>query len=253
MAYFNYYSKKIYYKIYGQGVPLIMLHGDSASSKMFQYLISLYDCNFKVILLDFLGNGKSQRIEHFPENHWIYQADQVIKLIEYLNLEKVNIIGCSGGAWTAINVALKRPDLTNKIIVDSFDGRTLHKGFAKELVAERNKAKADKSAREFYKWCQGEDWEKVIDANTRALVNCAQSKRPLFIKDLALLKTPILFVGSHEDQMCRKDMYEEYRQMCKIVAKGKIYMFKKGGHPTILSNAEKFSVLVKDFILDLNK
>ena len=42
MAYFNYYSKKIYYKIYGQGVPLIMLHGDSASSKMFQYLISLY-------------------------------------------------------------------------------------------------------------------------------------------------------------------------------------------------------------------
>lgn len=86
MSYFNYQSKRIFYKEIGVGKPLIMLHGDTASSVMFEFLLPLYQENFRVILIDFLGNGQSDRIEKFPENLWITQAEQVIALIEYLKI-----------------------------------------------------------------------------------------------------------------------------------------------------------------------
>lgn len=88
-----------------------MLHGDTASSVMFQFILPLYQENFRIILLDFLGNGKSDRVDRFPENLWITQIEQVIALIEHLKIEKANLLGTSGGAWVAVNTALKRPDL----------------------------------------------------------------------------------------------------------------------------------------------
>ena len=98
MAYFHYQSNKIFYKEAGVGTPLIMLHGDTASSVMFEFILPLYQENFRVILMDFLGNGRSDRVLAFPENLWITQAEQVIALIEHLQLAQVHLLGTSGGA-----------------------------------------------------------------------------------------------------------------------------------------------------------
>ena len=56
MSYFIYQNQKIYYKITGSPnkKPLIMLHGDTASSVMFELLLPLYQENFQVVLMDFL-------------------------------------------------------------------------------------------------------------------------------------------------------------------------------------------------------
>lgn len=248
MALFKYHSKKIYYEVIGDGKPLVMLHGDTASSKMFEMLIPMYQQYFQIILIDFLGNGKSDRIEQFPANLWITQADQVIALIEYLKTKEVNLLGTSGGAWVAINTALKRPDLIKKVIADSFDGRTLHKNFVKDLMQKREFAKHNAFAKQFYEWCQGSDWENVVNLNTQALVECAQKQIPLFYKPLEALKTPILFTGSLEDDMCRKDIAAEYEKMKNKVSNGTIYLFKTGKHPAVVTNAEKFVEIVKTFI-----
>ncbi len=117
---------------------------------MFEVLLPLYQDNFKVILMDFLGNGKSDRVDEFPADIWMNQAKQVIALIEHLNCQKVNLIGTSGGAWTAVNAAMERPDLIKSVAADSFDGRTFANDFAEKLIAERTFAKNDVSARQFY-------------------------------------------------------------------------------------------------------
>lgn len=98
------------------------------------------------------------------------------------------------------------------VIADSFDGRTLHEGFAENLRKEREYAKQDHEARQFYEWCQGEDWEKVVDLNTQALITCAVNKTPLFCKPLESLDTPILFMGSLEDDMCPQDMLRNIKK-----------------------------------------
>lgn len=250
MSYFKYHSKRIFYKEAGSGKPLIMLHGDTASSTMFEMLLPLYQEHFRVILIDFLGNGKSDRVSKFPADLWISQAQQVIALIEHLQLDKVNLLGTSGGAWVAINTALERPDLIEKVISDSFDGRTLHQNFAENLLKEREYAKHDTYATQFYEWCQGEDWETVVDLNTQALVECAKNKMPLFSKPLESLTVPILFIGSLQDDMCRKDILEEYTEMKKLVKNGSIHTFDTGGHPAIATNGEKFADIVLNFLND---
>ena len=248
MSYFIYQSKKIFYKEVGNGEPLIMLHGDTASSTMFEKLIPLYQEHFRVILMDFLGNGKSDRVDKFPANLWIAQAQQVVALIDHLRIKKVNVLGTSGGAWAAVNTALERPDLINKVIADSFDGRTLDKDFAKNLLQERAFAKKDTFAKQFYEWCQGKDWEKVVDLNTVALIECAEKQLPLFSKPLETLSVPILFIGSLQDEMCRKDILEEYKAMNELVSEGTIYTFDTGGHPAIATNAEQFANIALKFI-----
>ena len=162
------------------------------------------------------------------------------------------VIGTSGGAWVAVNVALERPDLVYKVVADSFDGRTLQSGFSENLLKERMTAKSNDFSRQFYEWCQGEDWETVVDLNTKALVECADSKLPLFHKPLEMLEVPILFVGSMEDTMCRRNLGEEYSQMEQLVSNGRTYLFPTGNHPAILSNAEKFADIVKDFFIYRN-
>jgi len=155
MSYFTYENKNIYYSITGDGKPVVLLHGDTASSRMFEPLLPLYENHFTVILIDFLGNGQSDRSESLPADLWYSQARQTIALLEHLKLGKVSLIGTSGGAWVAVNAALERPDLAEKVVADSFDGRTLAENFAEDLRKERAVSKHDPMARQFYEWCQG--------------------------------------------------------------------------------------------------
>lgn len=251
MSYFTYHDRKqIFYKETGnsEGEPCIFLHGNTASSRMFEFILPLYQEEMKAVLMDFLGNGKSDRVSSFPEELWIDQGHQIVGLCRALGCDKVNLIGTSGGAYAAINAALEAPELFRKVVADSFDGSTLPEGFGEGIIRERTAAKKDEQARGFYEWCQGEDWEKVVDLNTQALITCAVNKTPLFCKSLESLDTPILFMGSLEDDMCRQDMLEEYKEMDRLVGNGKIYMFETGGHPAVLSNAESAARVITDFL-----
>lgn len=248
MAYFKYKDKSVFYEEYGQGEPIIFLHGNTASSKMSELLMPLYAENFRCILIDFLGNGQSDRVEKFSPDMWHDEALQTIALTEHLQCGKVSLVGTSGGAWAAVNAALERPDLFHAVIADSFDGRTLNENFSANLLTERKAAKEDTQSRQFYEYCQGVDWEKVVDLDTKALLKCAVEKRPLFHKPLEELKVPILFMGSKEDESCRNNMEEEYREMASMLSQSTVYLFPSGGHPSLFSNAEQSATLIKKFI-----
>lgn len=247
MSYFIYQSKKIYYSEQGCGKPVVFLHGDAASSKMFEPLLPLYTEEFKVILIDFLGNGKSDRVEELPADLWQEEARQTIALLRHLQYGKVNLVGTSGGAWVAINAALECPDLVERIVADSFDGRTLAEDFADNLVKERSAAKKDEQASGFYEWCQGEDWEEVVDKNTDALLRCAREKRPLFCKPLEQLRNPLLLMGSIGDEMVRKDFLAEYETIAGLTG-AEICIFESGFHPAIVSNGEQAAEVIGRFL-----
>lgn len=251
MSYFYYDSKKIYYTERGEGKPVVFLHGNTASSKMFEPLLPLYADQFQVILMDFLGNGRSDRVAQFSAELWIEEARQTIALLEHLAYGKVSIVGCSGGAWAGVNAGLMRPDLVEKIVADSFDGRTLGENFAENLRKERENAKKDPQAAGFYQWCQGDDWETVVDMDTAALIQCARQRVPLFVKPLGELKIPLLLLGSQEDGMTRKNLKQEYETIASKTG-AMIHMFPEGGHPALYSNAEAAAVVIRKFLGDKN-
>ncbi|WP_455530823.1 alpha/beta fold hydrolase [Ruminococcus sp.] len=122
MSYFTFDNKKIYYEENGRGTPLLFLHGNTASSKMFTDFSKRYTDSYKVILIDFLGHGRSERLSEFTADLWFYEGQQAIAFLRHKHYDKVNIIGCSGGAIVALNVALEASECVDKVIADSFEG-----------------------------------------------------------------------------------------------------------------------------------
>lgn len=48
MSYFIYHGKKIFYREVGEGKPVLFLHGNTASSKMFEFILPLYQADCRV-------------------------------------------------------------------------------------------------------------------------------------------------------------------------------------------------------------
>lgn len=248
MSYFNYQSHKIYYKEMGEGTPLLMLHGNTASSSMFSEIAKKYAEQYKVVLIDFLGCGKSDRVQIWNEDLWYDEAMQVITFLEEKKYQNVNLIGTSGGALAAINVALERPDLVSKLIADSFEGEYANPAITNTLRASREASKQDKGARMFYEVMNGADWESVINSDTQAIVSHAEHVVNFFHKSLSLLKAEVLFTGSEEDLFFPKGHYKTlFDEMLLKMGHGSQHIFAHGGHPAILSNEEEFIALSQSF------
>ena len=237
MPFFSYNGRQIYYEEHGKGEPVVFCHGNTASSRMFSLLMPLYEDDLHCILIDFLGCGRSDRTASFPSDIWIDEARQVVSLAQHLELKEVSLIGTSGGAWVALNAAMMMKDRVSSLIADSFDGRTLNSCFSSNLIKERESAMKDEDARGFYEWCLGTDWQDIVLKDTT-----------LYVSPLSAIECPVLLTGSAEDLMCRSDMEEEYGEMKEMMGNASIHMFPHGGHPAILSNAEEFASIAKDFI-----
>lgn len=249
MAYFAYQNHNIYYDEAGSGEAVAFLHGNTASSKMFDLLLPLYLDDFRVIRIDFLGHGQSDRLDAFPCTLWQEEALQTIALMQHLDCGRMSLVGTSGGAYVALHAALLRPDLVRRVVADSFGGRTVFPGFAEALVAERSVAVTDPEARMFYQWCQGENWAQVVEADTQALVQLAGLKVPVLPASLPELKAPLLLMGSAEDAMLRPDWLEEYRQIQALIPGASLCQFETGGHPAIATNAEAAAEAIRAFLL----
>ena len=249
MPYVPYCGRSLWYQEAGEGPTLIFLHGNTASSRLFEPLLPLYTPHFRCVLLDFLGNGRSDRVASFPTDLWQDQARQVLELIREAGYERPCLLGTSGGAWAAMNAALLAPDEVGAVAADSFDGRTLHPGFAQDLTVERAKAKQDPAARGFYEWCQGPDWETVVDLDTQALVNYERKGVRLFHRPIEDIQVPLLITVSRADQMLANDMEGECRRLCGLNPDIRYKLYETGEHPLILSRAEELAQDVRTFLV----
>ncbi|GAB0155340.1 hypothetical protein CHRYSEOSP005_06010 [Chryseobacterium sp. Alg-005] len=107
---------ELYYEIYGEGQPLVLLHGNGGSIKEFYKQIPELSKHFKIIALDTRAQGKSR---DFTQNNLTYKifADDLKSLIDHLGLHKVNIMGWSDGGNTGLEFSLKYPENLNKLII----------------------------------------------------------------------------------------------------------------------------------------
>lgn len=248
MPYFKYKGKNIWYDESGEGLPLLLLHGNTASGRMFDGVIDLYARNFRVITIDFLGHGKSDRLERFPTDLWFDEAMQVVEFLRQGEYGEVGIIGTSGGAIAALNVALEAPDVVNKVIADSFEGETPLAEFVESIVTEREQSKHDPS---FYICNHGKDWGSVVDNDTRALDEHYRTIGKFFHRDLSELKVPVLLTGSRKDEYIPTGFFERtYGDMLARIPLGAMCLFEEGGHPAMLSNAGKFAELARKFFTE---
>ena len=249
MPYFKYKNKNIYYEERGNGtIPVVFLHGNTASSKMFSEITGFYEKDFKIFMIDFLGHGKSDRMSEIPDNIWYEEALQTVEFLKNINTGKVNIIGTSGGALVGINCALLSHERINRVIADSFEGEYALDIIAETIDNERENSKSDNNMVRFWKENHGKDWEAVVDMDTKAIIKHYKNVKNFFPGKLSELKVPVLLTGSLEDEYAEYISFEEnYKKMLEKLPDGKMYLFKKGGHPAFITAGNEFFQTAKEF------
>ena len=104
----------IYYEVYGDGIPIILLHGNSETHEIFDKLIEKLKDNYKVYAIDSRCHGKSEKSKDIS---YELMANDVIEFIKVLNIEKPILYGFSDGGIVGLLVAIKEPELLLKLIV----------------------------------------------------------------------------------------------------------------------------------------
>ena len=108
-------SEILHSKIFGEGNPLLILHGFLGMSDNWKTLGSKYSkAGFEVHLIDQRNHGRSFHSEDF---NYDVLADDLKNYLQHHQIDKANIIGHSMGGKTAMQFACSYPELTEKLIV----------------------------------------------------------------------------------------------------------------------------------------
>lgn len=253
MSYFDYNGSRLYYEECGVGDPLLLLHGNTASGKLFLPIMPLLSARYHLLVPDFLGCGKSDRIRVWPADLWFEWSRQAVALCRFKDIKKINVIGCSGGAIAAINMALENPEMVNAVVADSFEGLCADAGITEKICVGRNLAKQNVDFRAMLKAMHGEDWESVVDADTQAIVCHAQKIGNYFHNPINALSVRLLLTGSREDEMFPQGHYDKlFGSICSNTSLAISHIFEHGNHPAMLSNVEEFISLCESFFADTN-
>ena len=106
---------KLHYTESGSGFPLILLHGNSESGKVFKHQIDYFAKQYRVIAVDTRGHGQSPRgTKPFTIRQF---ADDLNDFMDEMNIDQAHILGFSDGGNIALIFAMKYPTKISKLIV----------------------------------------------------------------------------------------------------------------------------------------
>jgi len=105
---------KLFFRKYGSGPPLIILHGLYGSSDNWGTIAKKLSVNFTVYLPDQRNHGQSPHSEIHDYNS---MRDDLFELVTDLSLKRFFLAGHSMGGKTAIAFALKWPEMLNGLLI----------------------------------------------------------------------------------------------------------------------------------------
>jgi pimeloyl-ACP methyl ester carboxylesterase len=120
MPYFSYEGHKLAYTIHGEGSrTTVLLPGLLLSQKMQTRLASdLASHGNRVVTLDFLGHGDSDRPEEMGRYSMPGFARQTVALLDHLELDQAVVGGTSLGANVTLEVAALAPERLRGMIIE---------------------------------------------------------------------------------------------------------------------------------------
>lgn len=105
---------KLFYRKYGEGPPLIILHGLYGSSDNWASIAKNISDSFTVYLPDQRNHGQSP---HSEIHDYESMSDDLFELADDLKLKKFFLAGHSMGGKTAVTFALKYPEMLNGLLI----------------------------------------------------------------------------------------------------------------------------------------
>ena len=106
-------------KIFGSGTePLMFAHGFGCGQNMWRFMTSAFEEDYRIILFDYVGSGKSDLKAYRPERYATLEgyARDVLEICDALDLKDVIFVGHSVSSMIGALASIKRPELFKHLI-----------------------------------------------------------------------------------------------------------------------------------------
>ncbi len=242
----------MYYEIHGDGtIPLVLIHGGGSTIETsFGNILPLFSAHYKVIAMELQAHGRTND-RNGPES-FEQDADDVTALLQYLKIDKANILGFSNGGTTTMQMAIRHPEVVSKIIVIA--GAYQREGFMQGFFEGMQHVTLDNMP-EFLKVA----YTKVAPDKSQLVVMFNKDKQRMIdfkdIPDEAVkgIKAPALFIVADKDVIT----IEHTVKMSRIVPGAQLVILP-GTHGTYIGEVgsvgadsklpEATALLVREFL-----
>lgn len=106
-------GRQISFEVEGQGEPIVLLHGLTLSKWVWRatgWVEPLLAAGRRVVLIDALGHGESEKPPEPADYTFEGRADDVAAVLDALGIQRAALLGYSMGGWTALQFAVRHPD-----------------------------------------------------------------------------------------------------------------------------------------------
>jgi pimeloyl-ACP methyl ester carboxylesterase len=108
---------ELHYLDQGSGVPVVFIHGGLVDYRRWTLQVEPFARHYRVITYSRRYNFPNQNPRIDPAYSAAIDAEDLAALIKGLRLGQVNVVGESHGAYTALYLAVRHPELVNKLVL----------------------------------------------------------------------------------------------------------------------------------------
>ena len=105
---------RIWYAVFGQGEPVILVHGAFGNSNYWGLQVPALASHYKVIVLDSRGQGRTTWNSEPPLSFHLMASD-VLALMDALHIPKAALVGWSDGGIIGLDIAIHHPERLTKL------------------------------------------------------------------------------------------------------------------------------------------
>jgi pimeloyl-ACP methyl ester carboxylesterase len=234
---------ELYYEDYGEGVPVVLIHGLAGDCSAWQPQIARLKQHYRLIAFDNRGAGRSSAPDYpYTTRHF---ADDTVALLDELGVtEPVHFIGRSMGGAIAQEIALGYPDRVRSMIITASFGKLDRYGYQilesiDEVVKTQGYAAAAKIQSLFFfpppyfntHKEQMDGFEAALADTDRPVHGYVNSTHACLTHDaldrLHLVQCPTLVLAGGQDVLCAA---AASRQIADVIPGCELKIYEEASH-----------------------
>jgi pimeloyl-ACP methyl ester carboxylesterase len=196
---------KHYYEAYGEGPPLLLIHGNSTGISGWRAQIDFFSKKYTVYAIDCRGRGKSELGK--DSLTYLQQAKDMAAFIKQLNLDSVSVMGKSDGGIIALMIGIYYPEHLSKIVSFSAnvfpDTMALYPTVVEEIHQERVHAERMLAAKD-----TSQNWYLIQQRN-----RMMEFQPHLTAADLERIQIPTLVISCDRDLIKEEHTFFIYKNI----------------------------------------
>jgi pimeloyl-ACP methyl ester carboxylesterase len=251
MPYARVNELELYYEESGvdSGPPLVLLHGAGGTiddpTGGWAGLMPSFAEEYRVIAVEHRGHGRTANPAVFMSFEQL--GDDIAGLVEHLGIAPAHVAGISDGGVAALDLALRRPELTRSIVVLGGNYTTtegIH-AFAAQMDPEAIERAAPEAAAAFAaRHDQGKEpgWWKTL---LRQIVENNLQNPTWTPEDLRRIACPTLLIAGENDPFATLD---QMTTMKREIPGAEWLIVNHAGHPVHFEHPEIVGPRILDFL-----